>query len=50
MDWESPFRRKLLHFHDCIVNGRTPRSPFIEAGQDIALVIDIMKEHLNRDG
>ena len=43
MDWESPFRRELRHFHDCIVNGKTPRSPLIEAGQDVALVIDIVK-------
>ena len=48
--WESPFRRELRHFHDCIVNGKTPRSPLVEAGQDVALVIDIVKAFLNREG
>ena len=47
VDWESPFRRELRHFHDCIVNGKTPRSPLGEAGQDVALVIDIVKAYLD---
>ena len=33
VDWESPFRRELRHFHDCIVNGKTPRSALIDAGR-----------------
>ena len=50
LDWESPFRRELRHFHDCIVNGKTPRSPLTDAGQDIALVIDIVKAYLDGGG
>ena len=50
LDWESPFRRELRHFHDCIVNGKTPRSPLIDAGQDVALVIDIVKAYLDSGG
>ena len=50
LDWESPFRRELRHFHDCIVNGKTPRSPLIDAGQDVALVIDIVKAYLDGGG
>ena len=49
VDWESPFRRELRHFHDCIVNGKMPKSPLIDAGQDVALVIDIVKAYLGRD-
>ena len=47
LDWESPFRRELRHFHDCIVNGTASRSPLIDAGQDVALVIDIVKAYLD---
>ncbi|MCY4529217.1 MAG: Gfo/Idh/MocA family oxidoreductase [Chloroflexi bacterium] len=48
LDWESPFRRELRHFHDCIVDGQTPRSPLTDAGHDVALVIDIVKAYLDR--
>ena len=47
LDWESPFRRELRHFHDCIVNGTPSRSPLVDAGQDVALVIDIVKAYLD---
>ena len=47
VDWESPFRRELRHFYDCIVNGTLSRSPLIDAGQDVALVIDIVKAYLD---
>ena len=50
LDWESPFRRELRHFHDCIVNGTASRSPLVEAGQDVALVIDIVKAYLEGRG
>ncbi len=50
LDWESPFRRELRHFHDCIVNGRTPRSPLLAAGEDVALVINIVKAYLDGSG
>ena len=48
MDWESPFRRELRHFHDCIVNGAAPRSPISGVGMDIGLVIDIVNAYESR--
>lgn len=46
MDWESPFRRELRHFHDCIANGVTSRSPVASARDDISLIIDITKAYV----
>ena len=43
LDWESPFRRELRHFHECITRGKESRSPVASARDDIALVIDITK-------
>ena len=48
LDWESPFRRELRHFHECITRGVRPRSPIGESAEDIALVIEIVKAHLDR--
>ena len=48
MDWESPFRRELRHFHDCIVNGAASRSPIADVGKDIGLVIDIIRAYQSR--
>jgi hypothetical protein len=46
MDWESPFRRELRHFHECITKGITPRSPVESAREDISLIIDIARCYL----
>ena len=46
--WESAFLRELRHFHTCITENKTPRTPLDEARHDIALVIDIIKAYLNR--
>ena len=43
LDWESPFRRELRHFHDCISDGTPNRTPVTEARHDIALIIDIIR-------
>lgn len=48
MDWESPFRRELRHFHDSIVNGVANRSPLAAAKDDISLIVDITKAYLNK--
>ena len=45
MSWESPFRRELRHFHDCIVNGASPVSPVSSARDDISLIIDIVRAY-----
>ena len=46
MDWESPFRRELRHFHECIAEGVECRSPVSDARQDISLIIDITRAHI----
>ena len=47
MDWESPFRRQLRHFHECITEGTYPRAPVTAAGDDISLIIDIARAYLS---
>lgn len=48
LDWESPFRRELRHFHECITRGARLRSPISETGEDIELIIEIVRAHLDR--
>ena len=45
MSWESPFRRELRHFHDCIVNGAAPLSPVSSARDDVSLIIDVVRAY-----
>lgn len=46
VEWESPFRRELRHFHTSIVNGTPPRSPISSARDDVSLVIDIVRRYV----
>ncbi len=46
LDWESPFRRELRHFHECITQGVESRSPVDSARDDIVLVIDITESYM----
>lgn len=39
---ESAFLREIVHFHDCVVNGKTPETPGNEVVADIGLVRDII--------
>ena len=39
---ESPFLREIVHFHDCVVNSKTPETPGSETIADIGLVRDII--------
>ena len=48
IEWESPFRRELRHFRDCIVEGVPCRTPVAAARDDIALIIDIIQAYTNR--
>jgi len=48
IEWESPFRRELRHFHDCIVHGVPCRTSVAEARDDVALIIDIIKAYMSR--
>lgn len=44
--WESAFTAELHHFHACITEGATCRTPLNEARQDVELIIDITKAYL----
>ena len=46
MDWESPFRRELRHFHERIADGVECRSPVSDAREDISLIVDIARAHI----
>jgi predicted dehydrogenase len=46
IDWESAFSREMRHFYDCIRNGATCRTPVESARDDIALIINIVKNYL----
>ena len=46
LDWESPFRRELRHFHSLINGKEINRAPLINAKLDISLNIDIIKSYI----
>lgn len=48
MAWESPFRREVRHFHECITKGRPCRSTVESAREDIALIIDITRAYIDK--
>lgn len=41
--YEEAFKLELIHFHDCIVNGQTPRTPATTGRAQIALLIDMIR-------
>ena len=43
VDWESPFVAELRHFHACVTEGETCRTPLAEARHDVQLVVDIAR-------
>ena len=43
--YEEAFKLELVHFHDCIVNGKTPRTPASGGRAQIALLIDMIKAY-----
>ena len=47
VEWDNAFLCELRHFHSCITEGAACRTPVEEARNDIALVIDIVKAHLD---
>ena len=47
LDWESPFRRELRHFHSLLNGKEINRAPLINAKLDISLNIDIIKSYIN---
>jgi predicted dehydrogenase len=48
--YEEAFKVELIHFHDCIVNGKTPRTSVAEGRKDTQLLIDMAKTYLARPG
>jgi predicted dehydrogenase len=46
LDWESAFSREMRHFYNCVRNGATCRTPVESARDDIALIIDVVKNYL----
>ncbi len=47
IEWEGAFMRELRHFHACIVDGETCRTPVDAARDDVALLIDIVRRHVD---
>lgn len=43
--YEEAFKLELIHFHDCIVNGKTPRTPAQGGRAQISLLIDMIKAY-----
>jgi predicted dehydrogenase len=49
LSWhDNPFRLELLHFRECVLEGKTPTTDGRAAVHDIALVGDIVRAHLNK--
>ena len=44
--YEEAFKQELIHFHECIVQGRTPETTLAEARDDIAVLIQIVEAAL----
>ena len=42
IEWQSPFERELIHFHECITTGIEVMTPINETRHDIELIIDII--------
>lgn len=43
--YEEAFKLELVHFHECIVRGKTPVTPAAEGRAQIALLIDMIKAY-----
>ena len=43
--YQEAFKLELIHFHDCIVNGKTPHTPATEGRAQIALLIEMIKAY-----
>jgi predicted dehydrogenase len=44
--YDESFKRELRHFHDCVVQDRTPVTDGMEGRRDIELAIRMMKKHM----
>lgn len=48
VSYSESFKEELLHFHDCVTKGLSPRTSGPDALRDIALCQSIIKAHLTR--
>jgi len=46
--YESPFKRELVHFHECVTQGTQPRTTGIDGLRDIALCQSFIAGHVSR--
>ena len=46
--YRESFKEELIHFHDCIVNGRTPITSGLDSLHDIALCETVVDVHMRR--
>ena len=46
--YEEAFRAELIHFHDCIVNGKEMRTPATEGRKDAELLIELVRTYMAR--
>lgn len=43
--YQEAFKEELLHFHDCIVHDRTPRTNALDSRKDYQLLLDIVQAY-----
>ncbi len=43
--YQEAFKQELLHFHECIVEGKTPETPLSEGREDITFLIEMIKAY-----
>lgn len=48
VDWESPFRRELRHFHAVINGNKENRAPLSNARLDVSLNVDIIRSYIEK--
>jgi len=46
VSYHEAFKEELLHFHDCVVNGRTPLTSLADSRADLALIHEIARAAL----
>jgi predicted dehydrogenase len=44
--YEEAFREELIHFHECVVHNRAPRTDAVDARNDHVLLLDIVRAYL----
>jgi predicted dehydrogenase len=49
VSYQESFKQELIHFHDCVSNGRTPTTSARDALHDIALCEALIAVHRSRD-